>query len=141
MDVVDRKTRSRMMSGIRGKNTQMEREARRIFRAAKVRFRFQPTLPGRPDFLLPDIKTVVFLDGCFWHKCPKCFKWPSSNRLFWQKKITGNHKRDLWVTSELKAGGYRVVRMFECRFWVCSPKSFIYLVSLSTPRFGTSLSA
>lgn len=117
MDIVDKKTRSRMMAGIRGKNTEMEVEAKRLFRKNGVRFRAHPKLYGNPDFYIPERRLVLFLDGCFWHKCPRHFKWPATNVSFWKKKIISNVKRDRLVTKILKSRGYKVRRIYECRFW------------------------
>ena len=91
-DVVDRKTRSRMMSGIRGKNTRPELLIRKGLHARGFRFRLHDKrLPGKPDLVLPKYSAVIFVHGCFWHghDC-HLFKWPQSRREFWRKKITRN---------------------------------------------------
>lgn len=74
--------------------------------------RHQP-LPGRPDFAFRPEKVAVFVDGCFWHGCPKCYQAPTSNSTFWKDKVTGNRARDKRVTSELRASGWRVLRLWE----------------------------
>jgi hypothetical protein len=68
---------------------------------------------GRPDFYFPKQKLAVFVDGCFWHGCPKCFQMPSTNEEFWATKIQGNQKRDKRVNRKLKSLGISVVRIAE----------------------------
>jgi len=70
-------------------------------------------LPGRPDFIFPRKKLAVFVDGCFWHACPKCGRTPKSNRQFWQNKILGNASRDKLHSAALKRMGWRVLRIWE----------------------------
>ena len=118
MDVVDSKTRSRMMSGIRGKNTKPEIQVRKALFKQGYRFRLHvKDLPGKPDIVLPKYKTAIFVHGCFWHKhdC-KYFKWPSSNTEFWKNKILDNVRRDKKHQAELKKSGWKVNIVWEC--WV-----------------------
>lgn len=115
-DVVDKATRSRMMAGIRGKNTKPEILLRKALHAAGFRFRLHAKkLPGKPDIVLPKYRAVIFVHGCFWHghDC-KIFKMPKSNRRFWKTKITGNRRRDFSNTDELLALGWRVLTVWEC---------------------------
>ncbi len=74
--------------------------------------RNQPLL-GKPDFTFRRERVVVFVDGCFWHGCPKCYKRPSSNQKFWDTKIAANRKRDRFVTRELRKLGWQVVRIWQ----------------------------
>ncbi len=67
----------------------------------------------RPDFVFPKLKVAVFVDGCFWHGCPKHATWPAHNRAFWQRKLTGNKARDRLVTRTLRRQGWRVLRIWE----------------------------
>jgi DNA mismatch endonuclease (patch repair protein) len=69
---------------------------------------------GVPDFFFRFEKLAVFVDGCFWHGCPKCGHIPKSNTEYWQRKIDGNRKRDRRVTKELRKTGYKVIRIWEC---------------------------
>ena len=97
MDIVDKKTRSRMMSNIRSKNTKAEIAIRKRLFAAGFRYRlFDPRLPGKPDIVLPRYKTVIFIHGCLWHghNCP-LYKIPTTRTEFWKNKLEGNRKRDL----------------------------------------------
>ncbi len=68
---------------------------------------------GHPDFGNKARKVVVFIDGCFWHGCPKCYREPQSNRDYWLPKITRNRQRDLEVTERLKNDGWTVIRIWE----------------------------
>jgi DNA mismatch endonuclease, patch repair protein len=71
-------------------------------------------LPGRPDFVFVAARVALFVDGCFWHGCPVCDRRiPRSRRAFWQEKITTNRLRDRRVTRQLRAQGYRVLRVWE----------------------------
>lgn len=74
--------------------------------------RNQP-LFGKPDFAFRRERVVVFVDGCFWHGCPKCYKRPLSNQEFWDTKIAANRKRDLFVSRELRHEGWKVVRVWQ----------------------------
>lgn len=116
-DVVDVATRSRMMSGIRGKDTKPEMEVRRVLHAAGFRFRLhRRDLPGAPDVVLPGRRVVVFVHGCFWHMHKGCrySKIPATRVAFWKAKLDGNAKRDLLVKRELLAAGWRVLVVWEC---------------------------
>ena len=68
---------------------------------------------GRPDFMFRKEHVVIFVDGCFWHGCPKHSNMPVNNRAFWMKKLTGNKGRDRLVTRALRQGGWRVLRIWE----------------------------
>jgi DNA mismatch endonuclease, patch repair protein len=116
-DIVDRATRARMMSGIRGRNTQPERTVRRFLHRAGLRFRLHAKdLPGRPDVVLPRHRAAVFVHGCFWHQHPDCRKavMPKSNRDFWQAKLSGNAQRDNRHKEALLSEEWRVFVVWEC---------------------------
>ena len=116
VDIVDKETRSRMMSGIRGKNTKPEIIVRKALHAAGYRFRLHcKDLPGKPDIVLPKYRTVIFVHGCFWHghMCKK-FKWPKTRQKFWREKIEGNIERDKKAIAELEKLGWRVKVIWEC---------------------------
>jgi len=102
------------MSMIRCANTKPEIALRKLLFANGLRgYRLHYRLTGRPDIVFPKKKIAVFIDGCFWHKCPKCFQKPVTNRAFWRKKIDCNVKRDKVVGVELKRKGWRVLRIWE----------------------------
>ena len=115
-DVVDRATRSRMMAGIRGKDTQPELAIRRGLHARGFRFRLHDSrLPGKPDLVFPVRRAVIFVHGCFWH-CHQChlFRWPSTRIDFWRAKILRNREKDLETRAALEAGGWRHLVIWEC---------------------------
>ncbi len=115
-DVVDRVTRSRMMSGIRGRDTRPEILLRKGLFAKGFRFRLHDRrLPGKPDIVLPRYKAVVLANGCFWHghNC-LLFKWPSSNVKFWKAKISRNQEVDTRARVALKLLDWRVLTVWEC---------------------------
>jgi DNA mismatch endonuclease (patch repair protein) len=72
------------------------------------------SLTVRPDFVFYKSRTAVFVDGCFWHGCPKHATKPANNRAFWKKKLTGNKTRDRVVNRALSRAGWRVIRIWEC---------------------------
>jgi len=113
-DVLTRKQRSYNMSMIKGRNTQPEIRLRKMLYANALRgYRLRYRLIGKPDIVFPKKKLAVFIDGCFWHKCPKCFIKPASNRKFWNRKIESNIKRDKVVNVELRKKGWKVLRIWE----------------------------
>ncbi len=116
-DIVTPETRSRMMSGIRGRDTKPELAVRRYLHQLGFRYRLHVReLPGRPDVVLPRYRTVVFIHGCFWHRHPGCryaYR-PKSREEFWETKLTGNRQRDLRDEQRLCALGWRVLVMWEC---------------------------
>jgi len=116
VDVVDQKTRSRMMSGIRSKNTRPELLIRKGLHARGFRFRLHDKrLPGKPDLVLPKYSAVIFVHGCFWHRhdC-HLFKWPKTRREFWHKKILRNQEKDAESYTSLKKDGWYILTIWEC---------------------------
>ena len=116
-DIWSKKKRSEVMSRIRGKgNEKTEVRLARLMRAEGIRgWRRHLPIPGRPDFSFQNQKVAVFVDGCFWHGCPKCFQLPKQNRAFWKAKIEGNRKRDRLVNGRLRRLGWKVIRIRECQ--------------------------
>lgn len=116
-DIVDRATRSRMMSGIGGRDTSPELIVRSHLHRAGLRFSLHARdLPGRPDLVLPKWNAVVFVHGCFWHRHPGCqfAATPKSNRAFWTTKFEANVARDERNIRELRRLGWRVRVVWEC---------------------------
>ncbi len=108
--------RSRVMSAIRKRGNRSTELAFRLdlVRAGLKGWEMHARhVPGCPDFLFPRKRVAVFVDGCFWHGCPKCFRLPVGNRDYWSEKITSNRRRDRRNTRILKANGWRVVRIWE----------------------------
>lgn len=117
MDIVDSATRSRMMAAIRGKNTGPEIVVRRYLHAHGYRFRIhRKDLPGKPDIVMPKLRTCIFVHGCFWHRHPDCkYAYTPKSRLdFWLAKFAKNVERDLAAQSALRALGWNVVIIWEC---------------------------
>ncbi len=115
-DIVPAHVRSRMMSGIRGKDTKPELLVRRALHAAGFRYRLhERTLPGKPDMVFPKYSAAVFVHGCFWHghDC-HLFRMPSTRTEFWQAKISGNVARDVRAITLLRETGWRVGTVWEC---------------------------
>lgn len=108
--------RSKNMSHIRSTNTRPEENVRKYLFSKGFRYRKNVKgLPGCPDIVLAKYKTVIFVNGCFWHKhdCPR-FVWPSSNEEYWIPKIKRNVERDKANQAELKAAGWNVIIIWEC---------------------------
>ena len=108
--------RSMNMSHIRSKNTRPEELVRKYLFSQGFRYRKNvKALPGCPDIVLPKYKTVIFVNGCFWHKhdCPR-FVWPSSNQEYWVPKITANVERDKKNHLLLQNSGWNVIVVWEC---------------------------
>ncbi|MCE7032870.1 very short patch repair endonuclease [Lysobacter sp. GX 14042] len=117
MDIVKKDVRSRMMSGIRGKDTKPELVVRRYLHGRGFRFRLhERRLPGRPDLVLAKWGAVVFVHGCFWHGHEDCryFRVPATRTEFWVGKIRGNAKRDAENERKLLEMGWRVIVIWEC---------------------------
>lgn len=116
-DIVDRATRSRMMSGIRGRDTKPEIIVRKYLHAAGLRFRLAPkNLPGKPDIVLPKYRTAVFVHGCFWHRHEGCryATTPATNANFWLNKFQANTARDERTHDLLTEVGWHVLVIWEC---------------------------
>lgn len=113
-DVLTKKQRSYNMSRIKGKNTKPEIILRKLLSKAGLKgYRLHYLLFGKPDIVFVSKKVAVFIDGCFWHKCPECFIKPATKTAFWTAKIRGNVKRDKQVTKELRKTRWTVLRFWE----------------------------
>lgn len=122
VDVVNHVTRSRMMSGIKGKNTKPELTLRRYLHYRGLRFRLhRKDLLGQPDLTLPKYNLVIFVHGCFWHCHPGCryATSPASNQEFWNEKLKKNFERDKQVIERLLGLGWRVLTVWECGLKHC----------------------
>lgn len=116
-DVVDKATRSRMMSGIKGKNTKPEMVVRQGLHRAGYRFRLHARgLPGKPDLILPKWRAAIFVHGCFWHRHPGCrfATTPATRPDFWSEKFRQNVLRDQRNQAALRDQGWRVATVWEC---------------------------
>jgi DNA mismatch endonuclease, patch repair protein len=116
-DVHDKATRSYNMSRIKNKNTKPEILVRKFLFSNGFRYRLNDKrFPGKPDIVLPKYKTVIFVNGCFWHGHENCkyFKLPATRSEWWKEKIDKNKDNDLKNYLQLITAGYRVIIIWEC---------------------------
>lgn len=116
-DIVSPEKRSEMMSGIRGKDTKPEIIVRRLLHRLGYRFRLhREDLPGKPDIVLPKWRTLIFVNGCYWHGHEDChlFRPPKSRTEFWTDKIGSNQARDTRNYAALGEAGWKVIVVWEC---------------------------
>jgi len=114
-DVFSKSKRSEVMSRIRSRGNQAtELALAKLFRRHKITgWRRNQKVFGKPDFIFPKHKLAVFVDGCFWHGCPKHGTQPKGNAAFWRKKISRNQTRDKLVNRTLRRARWRVIRIWE----------------------------
>jgi DNA mismatch endonuclease, patch repair protein len=114
-DWLSREQRSRNMTSIRSKgNATTEGAFLRLLRNAKISgWRRHLNLPGKPDFVFRSRRLAIFIDGCFWHGCPRCYRLPEDNRPYWKAKVLSNRLRDRRRTRELRLLDWRVLRVWE----------------------------
>ena len=111
-----KEVRSKNMSHIRSTNSKPEEIVRKYLFSQGFRYRKNVRkLPGCPDIVLAKYKTVIFVNGCFWHKhdCPR-FVWPSSNQEYWEPKIVRNVERDMQNSALLEEAGWNIIVVWEC---------------------------
>ena len=135
VDHVSRARRSEIMSAIRGKHTAPEVIVRRAAHRLGLRFRLHVSrLPGRPDLVFSRWRTVVFVNGCFWHRHKGCKRTtiPKSNRTFWMRKFRENASRDKAHYKRLRADSWRVVVLWQCQ--IRTIESAIRLLSRHFPN-------
>ena len=115
MDTVSRSERSRIMAQVKSSNNKSTELAFiEILRSEHLTgWRRNYPLHGKPDFVFPRCRLAIFIDGCFWHRCPKHCRMPNTNREYWETKISRNAKRDRSVTKQLKEDGWTVIRFWE----------------------------
>jgi DNA mismatch endonuclease, patch repair protein len=115
VDIFTCAKRSEIMSRIRGRgNRDTELALAKLLRDNGLSgWRRNQPIFGKPDFVFPKLKVALFVDGCFWHSCPKHATRPRNNEMFWQTKFARNQARDLTVTRTLRMGGWTVVRIWE----------------------------
>jgi DNA mismatch endonuclease, patch repair protein len=118
VDVFSKEKRSVVMSGIRSKHNRSTEQAfiglLRTFRITGWRRHYR--IQGRPDFAFPKMRIAVFIDGCFWHRCSRCYDGhiPKQNRHYWVEKLARNKRRDNRNNRILRSQGWRVFRVREC---------------------------
>lgn len=115
MDTFSKTERSRIMASVKSRNTKStELKFISILKEKGiVGWRRNYPLTGKPDFIFPRLKIAVFIDGCFWHGCPRHCRMPSSNVNYWNNKIEKNKNRDKKITKALKMKGWQVIRIWE----------------------------
>lgn len=116
-DIVDAETRSRLMAGIRSKNTKPELLLRRALHARGLRYRLHGAkLPGKPDLVFAKHQAVIFVHGCFWHRHSNCrfATTPSTRSEFWTAKFSANIERDKRNVAALLENGWRIATVWEC---------------------------
>lgn len=114
MDTLTAKQRSHCMSQIKSRDTKAELSFRRFIWKNNIRgYRLREKLRGKPDLYFPSAKLAVFIDGCFWHRCPRCFVKPKSKNEYWDGKIAGNTARDKETNKLLRKEGIAVLRFWE----------------------------
>jgi len=117
IDIVSKKTRSRMMSSIKSKDTKPEMIVRRFLHRQGFRYRLHvKELPGSPDIVLPKYRTVIFVHGCFWHQHKGCSyaTIPANNKEFWLDKFSQNQLRDSRNLDDLHKLGWKTIVVWEC---------------------------
>ena len=113
-DTLTRVQRSRLMSRIRDRDTKPELEIRRRLFASGMRgYRLRPKLPGKPDIVYSRAKLAIFIDGCFWHGCPRCYTRPATRQRYWDNKLAENVSRDKVIDSSLKEMGWKTLHFWE----------------------------
>ncbi len=118
MDSLTKEQRHKNMVAIKGKNTKPEMVVRKYLFARGFRYRLNhPRLPGHPDLVLRKYRTVIFVNGCFWHGHENCkyFRLPKTNTAFWQAKIERNKERDIEEQHQLAKMGWHCITVWECQ--------------------------
>ena len=102
----------------------------------------EPSVLGIPDFFFANQRLAIFIDGCFWHGCPRCGHIPKANRPYWIKKLSRNKTRDVQIRRSLKSSGIRVLQIWECELRArpqsCLKRLLHLLRSKTSPQEGTS---
>lgn len=115
MDTVSKDRRSKIMARVRSAgNLSTEMKVAGLFRRTGLKgWRRSSKILGKPDFVFAAARLAVFVDGCFWHGCSKCYRRPNTNRKYWDDKILRNRIRDKYISCALRGMGWYVVRIWE----------------------------
>jgi len=126
------KKRSEIMAKVRSRdNASTEIKALQILRSDAITgWRRHLPMFGHPDFAFPKTRVVLFIDGCFWHGCPRCYQPPKSSAAFWRQKLHNNKRRDREVSKQLRKSGWKVIRLWECQ--LKSPARLLRLLKDAT---------
>jgi DNA mismatch endonuclease, patch repair protein len=133
MDVLTKKQRSKNMRNIRSTNTLTELSLRKVLWRKGLRYRLHAKMPGKPDIVFRPVKIAVFVDGCFWHKCPKCYVEPATRKGFWLPKLEKNTKRDKAVNRMLRKQDWIVLRFWEHQIRK-SPEKVAHKIAISVKQ-------
>src|SRR6266496_5755065 len=133
--------RRRAMSAVRGRDTSPERRVATALRLLGLRFQRQGKLVGRPDFLLPDLRVALFVQGCFWHGHGCRSTLPRTNRGYWRRKLAGNRRRDRRVRRLLNRLGWSVITIWECRLGLTGVTALVVRRALERPRRNVRIAA
>jgi len=136
-DVHEPEVRSYNMSRIRSKDTKPEMVVRRFLHKNGLRFRLHvKDLPGKPDIVLPKYKTVIFIQGCFWHGHENCKKYvvPKTRTEWWLEKISRNRINDAKIELNLISLGWKVIKIYECE--LIKPRYFKTIDNLMSENFA-----
>jgi len=104
------------MSAIKGKKNRTTEQLLRMLlvRSGLNAWRLNDaSIRGTPDFFFPDLRLAIFVDGCFWHCCPRCGHIPKTRSAFWKAKLVGNKARDIRTNAYLRSQGVKVIRFWE----------------------------
>ncbi len=99
---------------------------------------YDPALPGTPDFVFPAARLAVFVDGCFWHGCHRCYRRPHSSQTYWDRKVILNKSRDARVNGAMRRAGWRARRIWEHDLWTPGRALAIIRAALDVDREGLS---
>ena len=113
MDTFTKEQRSHCMAQIKSKWTSCEKKLHNYLKGNHIKHVMHPQMNSNPDILISKKKLIIFVHGCFWHKCPKCYREPSSNRKYWVNKVQGNAKRDKKAIKFYKNNGYKTLTLWE----------------------------
>ena len=140
-DVFNKSQRSKIMAAVRSRgNRSTELALVAAFKERRIiGWRRHYSIFGNPDFVFPKTKLVIFVDGCFWHGCPKCGSLPATNRDYWKTKIARNAQRDKARSRALRAQGWTVLRIWEHDLRVRRIASKIRVIEKTLARLHTEL--
>jgi len=125
-DIFTKEKRSEIMSKIKNKWTKPERKMHSMLKGVKIKHKMHPKVKGNPDIIIKDNDLAIFIHGCFWHRCAKCYKKPTSNESYWTRKIKNNVKRDKKNIRMLKSNGWKVMCLWEHDVMNKEFKNFFY---------------
>lgn len=133
-DIFSKDKRRKIMSKIRAKNTKPELIVRKYLFSKGYRYRLNvKSLPGSPDIVLKKIRTVIFINGCFWHGHTPCnlYKVPKTNTEWWKEKIERNKARGYKKSMELRQMGWHVITIWECQLRTHTRIQTLYALDLA----------